>query len=32
MPNRGSVWYFDYALNMVIRVVCGRFVIALLTP
>ncbi|NOH40764.1 DUF3265 domain-containing protein [Vibrio coralliilyticus] len=27
-----SAWHFDYALNLVIRVVCGSFGIALFTP
>ncbi|ELJ8851842.1 DUF3265 domain-containing protein, partial [Vibrio parahaemolyticus] len=25
-------WHFHYALNLVIKVVCGGFCIALLTP
>ncbi|MCR9561771.1 DUF3265 domain-containing protein [Vibrio alginolyticus] len=27
-----NVWHFHYALNLVIKVVCGSFGIALLTP
>ncbi|EKF9582151.1 TPA: DUF3265 domain-containing protein [Vibrio cholerae] len=27
-----NAWYFYYALNLVIKVVCGGFSIALLTP
>ncbi|OKY28221.1 DUF3265 domain-containing protein [Vibrio parahaemolyticus] len=27
-----NAWHFDYALVLVIRVVCGNFGIALLTP
>ncbi|EIA0836502.1 TPA: DUF3265 domain-containing protein [Vibrio parahaemolyticus] len=27
-----NVWHFFYALNLVIKVVCGSFGIALLTP
>ncbi|MCC2524659.1 DUF3265 domain-containing protein [Vibrio coralliilyticus] len=26
------MWHFHYALNLVIRVVCGSFGIALFTP
>ncbi|EGQ8609205.1 DUF3265 domain-containing protein [Vibrio parahaemolyticus] len=27
-----NVWHFYYALNLVVKVVCGGFGIALLTP
>ncbi|MBE4164748.1 DUF3265 domain-containing protein [Vibrio parahaemolyticus] len=27
-----NAWHFHYALNLVIKVVCGGFGIALLTP
>ncbi|EMN7358766.1 DUF3265 domain-containing protein [Vibrio vulnificus] len=27
-----NAWHFHYALNLVIKVVCGDFGIALLTP
>ncbi|HAS6779982.1 TPA: DUF3265 domain-containing protein [Vibrio parahaemolyticus] len=27
-----NAWHFYYALNLVVKVVCGGFVIALLTP
>ncbi|HCG9723524.1 TPA: DUF3265 domain-containing protein [Vibrio parahaemolyticus] len=27
-----NAWHFYYALNIVIKVVCGGFCIALLTP
>ncbi|MEF1244887.1 DUF3265 domain-containing protein [Vibrio campbellii] len=27
-----NAWHFSYALNLVIKVVCGGFSIALLTP
>ncbi|EHH2514658.1 DUF3265 domain-containing protein [Vibrio parahaemolyticus] len=27
-----NAWHFYYALNLVIKVVCGSFCIALLTP
>ncbi|MGF1813038.1 DUF3265 domain-containing protein [Vibrio alginolyticus] len=27
-----NAWHFQYALNLVIKVVCGGFSIALLTP
>ncbi|NOJ24769.1 DUF3265 domain-containing protein [Vibrio coralliilyticus] len=27
-----NAWHFDYALNLVIRVLCSSFGIALLTP
>ncbi|TOH40912.1 DUF3265 domain-containing protein [Vibrio parahaemolyticus] len=27
-----NAWHFYYALNLVIKVVCGGFYIALLTP
>ncbi|EJV0279335.1 DUF3265 domain-containing protein [Vibrio diabolicus] len=27
-----NAWHFCYALNLVIKVVCGGFCIALLTP
>ncbi|EGR1568905.1 DUF3265 domain-containing protein [Vibrio parahaemolyticus] len=27
-----NAWHFYYALNLVIKVVCGGFSIALLTP
>ncbi|MCG6438229.1 DUF3265 domain-containing protein [Vibrio parahaemolyticus] len=27
-----NAWHFYYALNLVIKVVCGDFYIALLTP
>ncbi|MCS0207382.1 DUF3265 domain-containing protein [Vibrio sp. HS-50-1] len=27
-----NAWHFFYALNLVIKVVCGGFCIALLTP
>ncbi|EHW0696236.1 DUF3265 domain-containing protein [Vibrio parahaemolyticus] len=27
-----NAWHFYYALNLVVKVVCGRFCIALLTP
>ncbi|EKQ5902694.1 DUF3265 domain-containing protein [Vibrio parahaemolyticus] len=27
-----NAWHFYYALNLVIKVVCGNFGIALLTP
>ncbi|HAV1338191.1 TPA: DUF3265 domain-containing protein, partial [Vibrio parahaemolyticus] len=27
-----NAWHFYYALNLVIKVVCGGFCIALLTP
>ncbi|EHD7155004.1 DUF3265 domain-containing protein [Vibrio parahaemolyticus] len=27
-----NAWHFYYALNLVIKVVCGNIVIALLTP
>ncbi|EHR0574965.1 DUF3265 domain-containing protein [Vibrio parahaemolyticus] len=27
-----NAWYFCYALRLVFKVVCGGFVIALLTP
>ncbi|MBE3821543.1 DUF3265 domain-containing protein [Vibrio parahaemolyticus] len=27
-----NTWHFYYALNLVIKVVCGCFCIALLTP
>ncbi|APX07740.1 DUF3265 domain-containing protein [Vibrio parahaemolyticus] len=27
-----NAWHFYYALNLVIKVVCGGFFIALLTP
>ncbi|EGQ7688455.1 TPA: DUF3265 domain-containing protein [Vibrio parahaemolyticus] len=27
-----NAWYFYYALNLVIKVVCGNIGIALLTP
>nr|WP_244230867.1 DUF3265 domain-containing protein [Vibrio ouci] len=27
-----NAWHFHYALNLVIKVVCGNFGIALLTP
>ncbi|MDF5227784.1 DUF3265 domain-containing protein [Vibrio parahaemolyticus] len=27
-----NAWHFCYALNLVIKVVCGGFSIALLTP
>ncbi|EMX0312998.1 DUF3265 domain-containing protein [Vibrio parahaemolyticus] len=27
-----NAWYFHYALNLVIKAVCGGFCIALLTP
>ncbi|MCS0343014.1 DUF3265 domain-containing protein [Vibrio diabolicus] len=27
-----NAWHFYYALNLVIKVVCGRIGIALLTP
>ncbi|HCH1054441.1 DUF3265 domain-containing protein [Vibrio parahaemolyticus] len=27
-----NAWYFYYALNLVVKVVCGGFGIALLTP
>ncbi|EHK9186195.1 DUF3265 domain-containing protein [Vibrio vulnificus] len=27
-----NAWHFYYALNVVIKVVCGGFCIALLTP
>ncbi|EGQ7873753.1 DUF3265 domain-containing protein [Vibrio parahaemolyticus] len=27
-----NAWHFYYALNLVIKVVCGGFAIALLTP
>ncbi|MCF9448064.1 DUF3265 domain-containing protein [Vibrio parahaemolyticus] len=27
-----NAWYFYYALNLVVKVVCGSFCIALLTP
>ncbi|ELI5382340.1 DUF3265 domain-containing protein [Vibrio parahaemolyticus] len=27
-----NAWHFYYALNLVIKVVCGSFGIALLTP
>ncbi|MCX8880472.1 DUF3265 domain-containing protein [Vibrio parahaemolyticus] len=27
-----NAWHFYYALNLVIKVVCGDFCIALLTP
>ncbi|EGQ8807117.1 DUF3265 domain-containing protein [Vibrio parahaemolyticus] len=27
-----NAWHFYYALNLVVKVVCGSFCIALLTP
>ncbi|HDY7722412.1 TPA: DUF3265 domain-containing protein [Vibrio vulnificus] len=27
-----NAWHFYYALNLVVKVVCGGFCIALLTP
>ncbi|MCR9818741.1 DUF3265 domain-containing protein [Vibrio parahaemolyticus] len=27
-----NAWHFHYAFNLVIKVVCGSFCIALLTP
>ncbi|EIT7146488.1 DUF3265 domain-containing protein [Vibrio harveyi] len=27
-----NAWYFYYALNLVIKAICGNFAIALLTP
>nr|WP_196298093.1 DUF3265 domain-containing protein [Vibrio campbellii] len=27
-----NAWHFHYALNLVVKVVCGGFGIALLTP
>ncbi|MCC4224823.1 DUF3265 domain-containing protein [Vibrio campbellii] len=27
-----NAWHFYYALNLVIKVICGGFCIALLTP
>ncbi|NOI39216.1 DUF3265 domain-containing protein [Vibrio sp. 070316B] len=27
-----NAWYFHYALRFVLKVVCGNFVVALLTP
>ncbi|OOQ73373.1 hypothetical protein BSR63_18570 [Vibrio parahaemolyticus] len=27
-----NAWHFHYALNLVLKVVCGGFSIALLTP
>ncbi|EMN6212149.1 DUF3265 domain-containing protein [Vibrio vulnificus] len=27
-----NAWHFDYALGLVVKVVCGGFGIALLTP
>ncbi|EJG1660257.1 DUF3265 domain-containing protein [Vibrio parahaemolyticus] len=27
-----NAWHFHYALNLVIKMVCGGFCIALLTP
>ncbi|EMV2057079.1 TPA: DUF3265 domain-containing protein [Vibrio parahaemolyticus] len=27
-----NAWHFYYALNLVIKVICGNFGIALLTP
>ncbi|EGR2232571.1 DUF3265 domain-containing protein [Vibrio parahaemolyticus] len=27
-----NAWHFHYALNLVLKVVCGGFCIALLTP
>ncbi|EGQ7915193.1 DUF3265 domain-containing protein [Vibrio parahaemolyticus] len=27
-----NAWYFHYTLNLLIKVVCGNFGIALLTP